>query len=287
MTRPPASSSPSPAAGTRPRAKRRRRRFSRAASPRALGLDGIPIHWARQVHGDAAVTVRSRGPARAGGRRRRVRRPRDRPCRALPSSSRRPTASRSSWRLPAPSAPRTPAGAARRRTSPAAARRGPRPPRRRARDAARVDRPFDRPLLLRGRRRGRRAVRRRLRARAAAAAAFGSTCARVNVAQLEAAGVPRAAISVHPACTKCGGDAFASYRRDGTTRRADDRPDCPALAGQFRFPRRRAPKRSIAQHVDAREPDVAAAIVAGHRREKTDAHNRGERMKCTALLVAA
>jgi YfiH family protein len=37
----------------------------------------------------------------------------------------------------------------------------------------------------------------------------------VNVAQLEAAGVPRAAISVHPACTKCGGVTFASYRRDG------------------------------------------------------------------------
>ncbi len=37
----------------------------------------------------------------------------------------------------------------------------------------------------------------------------------VNVAQLEAAGVPRAAISVHPACTKCGGEDFASYRRDG------------------------------------------------------------------------
>ena len=39
---------------------------------------------------------------------------------------------------------------------------------------------------------------------------------RVNVAQLEEAGVPRDAISVHPACTKCGGDKFASYRRDGT-----------------------------------------------------------------------
>ena len=37
----------------------------------------------------------------------------------------------------------------------------------------------------------------------------------VNVAQLQAAGVPRTAISVHPACTKCGGEGFASYRRDG------------------------------------------------------------------------
>ena len=38
---------------------------------------------------------------------------------------------------------------------------------------------------------------------------------RVNVAQLEEAGVPRDAIAVHPACTKCGGEKFASYRRDG------------------------------------------------------------------------
>jgi polyphenol oxidase len=37
----------------------------------------------------------------------------------------------------------------------------------------------------------------------------------VNAAQLEAAGVPRESIAVHPACTKCGGDKFASYRKDG------------------------------------------------------------------------
>jgi polyphenol oxidase len=37
----------------------------------------------------------------------------------------------------------------------------------------------------------------------------------VNVAQLEAAGVPRDRISVHPGCTKCGGDRYASFRRDG------------------------------------------------------------------------
>jgi YfiH family protein len=39
--------------------------------------------------------------------------------------------------------------------------------------------------------------------------------AAVNVAQLEAAGVRRESIAVHPACTRCGGDDFASYRRDG------------------------------------------------------------------------
>jgi YfiH family protein len=36
-----------------------------------------------------------------------------------------------------------------------------------------------------------------------------------NRAQLEAAGVPAENISAHPACTKCGGERFASYRRDG------------------------------------------------------------------------
>jgi polyphenol oxidase len=39
--------------------------------------------------------------------------------------------------------------------------------------------------------------------------------AAANRAQLEAAGVPPEAISVHPACTNCGGERFASYRRDG------------------------------------------------------------------------
>jgi YfiH family protein len=37
----------------------------------------------------------------------------------------------------------------------------------------------------------------------------------VNAAQLAEAGIPREAIAVHPACTKCGGDKFASWRRDG------------------------------------------------------------------------
>jgi YfiH family protein len=37
----------------------------------------------------------------------------------------------------------------------------------------------------------------------------------VNRSQLEAAGVPAANISAHPTCTRCGGQKFASYRRDG------------------------------------------------------------------------
>ena len=37
----------------------------------------------------------------------------------------------------------------------------------------------------------------------------------VNRAQLEAAGLRRENVLVHAACTKCGGDRFASYRRAG------------------------------------------------------------------------
>ena len=37
----------------------------------------------------------------------------------------------------------------------------------------------------------------------------------VNVAQLAEASVPRDAISVHPACTRCAGQDYASWRRDG------------------------------------------------------------------------
>jgi YfiH family protein len=37
----------------------------------------------------------------------------------------------------------------------------------------------------------------------------------VNRSQLVAAGIPAANVSTHPACTRCGGEAYASYRRDG------------------------------------------------------------------------
>ncbi len=37
----------------------------------------------------------------------------------------------------------------------------------------------------------------------------------VNRAQLEAAGIPAENISAQPDCTRCGGEKFASYRRDG------------------------------------------------------------------------
>jgi YfiH family protein len=45
---------------------------------------------------------------------------------------------------------------------------------------------------------------------------FRFDLAAVNRAQLEAAGIPGASISAHPACTRCGGERFASYRRDGS-----------------------------------------------------------------------
>ncbi|MFN2632367.1 MAG: peptidoglycan editing factor PgeF [Thermoanaerobaculia bacterium] len=38
----------------------------------------------------------------------------------------------------------------------------------------------------------------------------------VNSSQLESGGVRPEAISIHPSCTKCGGDRYASYRRDGS-----------------------------------------------------------------------
>jgi YfiH family protein len=51
--------------------------------------------------------------------------------------------------------------------------------------------------------------------RAGCASGYRLDLRAVNVAQLEAAGVPRSSIAVHPACTRCGGERFASYRRDG------------------------------------------------------------------------
>ena len=54
-------------------------------------------------------------------------------------------------------------------------------------------------------------------AHASAGGKFHLDLASLNVAQLEAARVPRESIFVHSACTKCGGSTFASYRRDGET----------------------------------------------------------------------
>jgi hypothetical protein len=51
--------------------------------------------------------------------------------------------------------------------------------------------------------------------RPAAEGRFFLDLAAANRAQLVAAGVPAGAIQTHPRCTRCGGDRFASYRRDG------------------------------------------------------------------------
>lgn len=44
---------------------------------------------------------------------------------------------------------------------------------------------------------------------------FRLDLAAVNRAQLEAAGISSENIQTHPACTRCGGEKYASYRRDG------------------------------------------------------------------------
>jgi YfiH family protein len=46
---------------------------------------------------------------------------------------------------------------------------------------------------------------------------FRVDLAAVNADQLVDAGVPRDSIAIHPACTKCGGTKYASFRRDGQT----------------------------------------------------------------------
>lgn len=51
--------------------------------------------------------------------------------------------------------------------------------------------------------------------RASCGGRFRLDLAAVNRAQLEAAGVPAENIASHPACTRCGGEQYASYRRDG------------------------------------------------------------------------
>ncbi len=51
--------------------------------------------------------------------------------------------------------------------------------------------------------------------RAGCGGGFRLDLKRVNAAQLVSAGVPEESIAVHPACTKCGGVRWASYRRDG------------------------------------------------------------------------
>jgi YfiH family protein len=183
------------------------RRFSRA-----LGLDGMPIHWAHQVHGNDAVTVRTswRGEPNVGRC--------DALATALPGTALAvQTADCVPILLAAPSV----VGAAH------AGWRG---------SAKNVAVEAVRALEELG------APARTLHAwigpaigpccyevGGEVAAQFAGDFVRagcgggkfrldlkaLNVAQLEAAGIPRGSIEVHAACTKCGGEKFASYRRDG------------------------------------------------------------------------
>jgi YfiH family protein len=183
------------------------RRFSRA-----IGLDGTPIHWAHQVHGNDAVTVRTRGHAETNVGHC------DALATAVPGAALAvQTADCVSILLAAPSV----VGAAH------AGWRG---------SSKNVAGEAVRALEALG--------ARAAELRVWIGPAIGPCCYEVggdvaaqfagdfvragcgggrfrldlralNVAQLEAAGVPRASIEVHPACTRCGGEKFASYRRDG------------------------------------------------------------------------
>ena len=178
----------------------------------ALGLDGIPIHWARQVHGVAAVTVRSAAPRGQAGD--------SGECDALASD--RPGLAlvvQTADCVPILLAGDVAVGAAH------AGWRG---------SAKNVASAAVRALADLG------AAPGTLRAwlgpsigpccyevggdvaaqfagdfvRAGCGGGYRLDLKAVNVAQLEAAGIPRPSIAVHPACTKCG-EGFASYRRDG------------------------------------------------------------------------
>ena len=179
----------------------------------ALGLHGIPIHWARQVHGDSAITVRAAaatGEAADSGE-----------CDALATD-------RAGAALVVQTADCVPILLA----APAAVGAAHAGWRGSAKNvAAAAVKALD----------GLGAAPGTLRVwigpsigpccyevggevaaqfagdfiRAGCGSGFRLDLRAVNVAQLEAAGVPRAAISVHPACTKCGGETFSSYRRDG------------------------------------------------------------------------
>jgi hypothetical protein len=180
---------------------------------RALGLDGIPIHWARQVHGDTAVTVLEaapRGEAADAGECDAL--ATDRPGAALvvqtadcvPILFAAPGvvgAAHAGWRGSAKNVAAAAVEALREigaeprvlsawigpSIGPCCYEVG-------GEVAAQFAGDF---------------------VRAGCGGGYRLDLGAVNVAQLEAAGVPRSAISIHPACTKCGGGQYASYRRDG------------------------------------------------------------------------
>jgi polyphenol oxidase len=180
---------------------------------KALGLDGTPVHWATQVHGNAAQT---RGPAPRGSA------PNAGECDALATSERGVAvavqtadcvpvllagagavgAAHAGWRGSAKGVVRAAVAALQRLGAPPeslSAWIGPSIGACCYEVGGDVAAQFAGDFVRRG-----------------CGSAFLLDLRAANAAQLEAAGVPRAAIRIHPACTKCGGERFASWRRDGT-----------------------------------------------------------------------
>jgi hypothetical protein len=178
----------------------------------ALGLDGIPIHWARQVHGDTAVTVRAPAPrseASDSGECDVLATDRSGAALVVQTADCVPIllvspgavgAAHAGWRGSAKNvAGRAVAALSALGAAPADQHAwiGPSIGSCCYEVGGEVAAQFAGDFV-----------------RAGCGGGFRLDLRAVNVSQLEAAGVPRAAISVHPACTKCG-EGFASYRRDG------------------------------------------------------------------------
>ncbi len=180
---------------------------------RALGLDGIPIHWGKQVHGIAAATIREAAPRDREvnvGECDALATDRDGVALVVQSADCVPIllaapgavgAAHAGWRGSAKNVAGAAVASLRELGADPAATRawlgpsiGPCCYEVGGDVAAQFAGDF---------------------VRADCGGAFRLDLRGINVAQLKAAGLPRAAIAVHPACTKCGGENFASYRRDG------------------------------------------------------------------------
>jgi hypothetical protein len=184
------------------------RRFSRA-----LGLDGVPIRWARQVHGNDVADLRepiTRGEARDAGHCDALVTPLTQTAVVVQSADCVPIllaapgavgAAHAGWRGTAKNtAAAAVAALARLDAAPRTLRAwiGPSIGACCCEVGGDVAAQFAGEFVRRG-----------------CGGGFMLDLKAANVAQLEAAGIPRASIAVHPACTKCGGEKYASYRREG------------------------------------------------------------------------